>query len=62
MDQCACHGQLRLPDSAVWAFINHHLRPVARVSPTATVWMCPATLTLWRLLENEGGQAVLVRD
>jgi hypothetical protein len=60
-DRCGCKRQRLLHEPAIGAFLNHHLRPIARLAPNETEWVCPSTLLHWRLIDHGGSHRELER-
>jgi hypothetical protein len=60
-DRCGCLRQSRLREPAIESFLNHHLRPIARLAAHETEWVCPSTLLHWRLVDHGGSSRELVR-
>jgi hypothetical protein len=60
-DRCGCQKQIRLRDPAIGSFLNHHLRPVARLAAHETEWVCPSSLLHWRLIDRPDASRELLR-
>jgi hypothetical protein len=60
-DACGCRRQSRLREPAIGSFINHHLRPIARLAAHETEWVCPSSQLHWLLIDHGGSSSELVR-